>query len=224
MTLKGTEALKEKVLLWTKQAATTSSYQAVMHLGTQDRARKYKFKNGAFEFADPIVTTWPPPVQSSEWSFLKNLKLQDGPVPSADSASMDHAEDLRSSNYNHYSRYLTFEGIVLSDVEWRALLEVLSACDTDKGKVTREGVLSLARAFLLGGAPSTIVSQWKVDDNSAPHCMAALYAHMIAGQDVASELREAQVYMIGTSPFQVHQWAPFLVMGLGTVSPRPVGG
>lgn len=137
---------------------------------------------------------------------------------------MDYVEDLWSLNYNYYFCYLIFEGIVLLDVEWCVLLEVLSVCDIDKGKVICEGVFSLVCVFLLGGVFLIIVLQWKVDDNFVFYCMVVLYVYMIVGQDVVFELCEVQVYMIGISLFQVYQCLFFLVMGLGIVFFRLVGG
>jgi CHAT domain-containing protein len=83
--------------------------------------------------------------------------------------------------------------------------------------VKSEGTLNLARALLISGVPSTIVSKWKVDDESAPSLMTGLYRAMTHGMDVASALLASMMDMINKN-YCIHKWAPFVVMGLGTVT------
>jgi len=52
------------------------------------------------------------------------------------------------------SHVLTAEFISSSDPKWKAELVVLRACQTSRGKVTSEGVLSMARSFIIAGVPS----------------------------------------------------------------------
>ena len=52
-------------------------------------------------------------------------------------------------------------------------LVVLSGCQTGLGKNVRgEGLIGLTRGFLAAGAPSLVVSQWRVDDASTAALMA----------------------------------------------------
>ena len=46
----------------------------------------------------------------------------------------------------------------------RAGLVVLSACETRKGKVTKEGLLGLGQLLLQGGAATAFLTLWKVGD------------------------------------------------------------
>jgi len=55
----------------------------------------------------------------------------------------------------------------IRDLELRADLVTLSACDTGNGKLLgQEGIASLERAFLLAGAKAVIASLWTADDTS----------------------------------------------------------
>ena len=72
-------------------------------------------------------------------------------------------------------------------------LVVLSGCSTGLGKVTGDGILGLARAFLYAGTPSVVVSQWDVSDRATAFLMDRFYAGMQAGHGKARSLREAQM-------------------------------
>ena len=47
-----------------------------------------------------------------------------------------------------------------------AKLVVLSRCHSAQGKVSSEGVVSIARAFLSAGARSVLVALWSIDDEA----------------------------------------------------------
>ena len=51
----------------------------------------------------------------------------------------------------------------------------LSACNTGRGEINPEGVVGLARAFLVAGAAATVVSLWSVDDGSTAALMEHVY-------------------------------------------------
>lgn len=61
----------------------------------------------------------------------------------------------------------TLNGIELSDLDLEGKLIVLSACKTNDGKITPEGIYSLSRAFLQAGAACTIATLWSVGDDEA---------------------------------------------------------
>ena len=63
---------------------------------------------------------------------------------------------------------------------------VLSACDTAIGPTLgQEGVLNIARAFLLAGAQSVIMTLWAVSDATSMALMRRFYENLAAGRDVA---------------------------------------
>jgi CHAT domain-containing protein len=78
-------------------------------------------------------------------------------------------------------------------LDLRADLVVLSGCSTGLGKVTGDGILGLARAFLYAGTPTVVVSQWDVSDVATAFLMDHFYAELRAGQSKARALRHAQL-------------------------------
>jgi CHAT domain-containing protein len=74
---------------------------------------------------------------------------------------------------------------------------VLSACDTAVGPTLgQEGVLNIARAFLLAGARSVITTLWPVSDATATALMRRFYENLAAGRDAAEALTRSKVKVI----------------------------
>jgi CHAT domain-containing protein/tetratricopeptide (TPR) repeat protein len=74
---------------------------------------------------------------------------------------------------------------------------VLSACDTAVGPTLgQEGVLNIARAFLLAGARSVITTLWAVSDTTSTALMRRFYENLAAGQDVAEALTRSKATVI----------------------------
>src|SRR5581483_166817 len=60
-----------------------------------------------------------------------------------------------------------------------AELAVLSACETARGKFRfGEGLIGMSWAFLVAGAPTTVVSQWKVDSAATSRLMVSFHRHL----------------------------------------------
>jgi CHAT domain-containing protein len=74
-----------------------------------------------------------------------------------------------------------------------ARLVVLSACETDAGPIYNgEGVMGLARAFLVSGAHSVIGTQWPVGPTMAD-LMGEFYRQLAAGESPSPALRAAKL-------------------------------
>jgi CHAT domain-containing protein len=98
-------------------------------------------------------------------------------------------------------------------------LVVLSACETGTGRLEgQEGIMNLARAFLIAGAKSVVASLWQVDDRSTATLMGFFYEHLAAGLEVREALRQAQLDFIKQfgDRAQPYFWAGFEVIGDGT--------
>ena len=101
----------------------------------------------------------------------------------------------------------------LKDVE----LAVLSACDTERGRLmSGEGVESFSRAFLAAGARSTVTTLWRVPDATTASFMRVFYHHLQRGATRAEALRRAKLRFLKSDP---HYWAAFTLTGDGL---RPV--
>jgi CHAT domain-containing protein len=147
-----------------------------------------------------------------------------GPSASSDASPAQGSRSdfwMRSNKCDAYD--LKAGDIIDSKTKWRAELVVLSACRTSQGKITGEGVLSLARAFMIAGVPCVVASLWNVADQSTSDLMRRFYSLMRTGKlDVASALRSSMLDMLKPNkdrkgPFHVRDWAPFAVWGVPTL-------
>ncbi|HWE84690.1 MAG TPA: CHAT domain-containing protein [Terracidiphilus sp.] len=102
----------------------------------------------------------------------------------------------------------------LTNMEVRARLVILSACETDRGPITRgdEGV-GLTRTFLQAGAESVVSSLWKVSDESTALLMESLHAHLRLGELAPDALRHAELEVRQKFP-QPFYWAAFVATGV----------
>ncbi|MEM9244906.1 MAG: CHAT domain-containing protein, partial [Cyanobacteria bacterium P01_F01_bin.153] len=107
---------------------------------------------------------------------------------------------------------LTISEIFSSNLN--AQVAVLSACDTNSGQTSGEGVVSLARAFLKAGVPTVVASSWKVPDQQTRLLMEEFYDQLLAGKTYAEALRAAQLKVRAQFP-NPYYWAAFTVIGEG---------
>jgi len=111
----------------------------------------------------------------------------------------------------------------MMNLDLKAKLVVLSACDTARGRVTPgEGVIGMSWALFVAGCPTAVVSQWKVDSASTTELMLEFHKHLThasqgkRSMDVARALREAALKLM-RSPEYRHPfyWGGFIVVGAG---------
>jgi CHAT domain-containing protein/Tfp pilus assembly protein PilF len=112
----------------------------------------------------------------------------------------------------------------LMQLDLRAELAVLSACETARGRASAgEGMIGLTWAMFIAGVPSTVVSQWKVESASTRDLMLGFHSRLRtsskparAKMTKAEALRQAALKLMknpGTShPFY---WAGFVLVGDG---------
>ena len=94
---------------------------------------------------------------------------------------------------------------------------ILSACESGLGqRVTGEGVVGLAHAFLTAGAQSVLATLWRVDDQSSAQLMGGFHRSLARQGSAAQALRQAKLGLLrdaATShPFY---WAGFVLTGAG---------
>ncbi|MDQ3279782.1 MAG: CHAT domain-containing protein [Acidobacteriota bacterium] len=96
---------------------------------------------------------------------------------------------------------------------WHLNVVTLAACETSGGRVTSDGALSLARSFLLAGAPTVVSSTLPVDDELAAAFSKAFYrAFRRDGASRALSLATREVCTGHATPTRC--WAAFELLGL----------
>lgn len=108
----------------------------------------------------------------------------------------------------------------IMDMNLRADLAVLSACETANGKIAPgEGVIGLSWAFFVAGTRATLVSQWKINSDSTSKLMINFYKSLsTTGTETktktASAYRNAVVLMLKDARYR-HPffWAGFVLIG-----------
>ncbi|NJK73318.1 MAG: CHAT domain-containing protein [Microcoleus sp. SU_5_6] len=108
------------------------------------------------------------------------------------------------------SGLLTAEEIL--DLNLKADLVVLSACNTGMGRITGDGVIGLSRALIAAGASSAIVSLWAVPDAPTADLMVKFYQKLDRAGNKAQALRYAMLETMQQHP-NPRDWAAFTLIG-----------
>jgi hypothetical protein len=94
---------------------------------------------------------------------------------------------------------------------------VLSACNSGTGTLYHgEGLMSLARGFILAGASSVIKTSWEVNDEASAAIITRFYFHLSKGKPKDEAMRLAKLEYLKTSPpiySNPYYWAAYEVMG-----------
>ena len=98
------------------------------------------------------------------------------------------------------------------DLELNAELVVVSACDTGRGLVTRDGVVGLSRSLIAAGTPSVTLSLWEIYDNSTAILMQEFYSQLESNKNKAQALRLAMLKTKHEFPHPIN-WAAFTLIG-----------
>ena len=137
-------------------------------------------------------------------------------------AIMDEADPMNSRLLFYNDTTTLDDGLLyaheLYNMKLNADMVVLSACNTGQGQLAKgEGVMGISRAFAYAGTPSTIMSLWKVPDESTSKIMVAFYKHLKDGASKSEALRKAKLDYLDSviAPEQTHPyyWAGFILMG-----------
>jgi CHAT domain-containing protein len=128
------------------------------------------------------------------------------------------------NNENPLYSYLELNGGTLEarDVlalDLHASLVVLSACETARGELhSGEGVVGMAWAMMIAGAPSVVVSQWKVDSTGTTQLMVAFHRQLQADalKSKSTALRSAALALMRRPAYRhPFYWAGFELLGDG---------
>ncbi|MEM9824003.1 MAG: CHAT domain-containing protein, partial [Bacteroidota bacterium] len=81
-----------------------------------------------------------------------------------------------------------------------AQLAVLTACKTGSGTYKKgEGIISLARAFLMAGCPSVVTSLWYIGDEATSTINQSFYTYLAEGLTKDEALRRAKLDYLSNS-------------------------
>ncbi len=175
---------------------------------------------GTLQEAHAIAKSFPHATLASEGSFThaaaKDALLQHSAVHFATHGIVDPEAPLLSSVLTgpapgQSSHLFLYE---LTQMQLRAKLVVLSACDTNVGRLSKgDEVASLTRTFLLAGAETVVSSLWQVNDRSTALLMEGFYGGLRKGKGPAEALRDAALEVRKEYPHPFF-WAPFVVTGI----------
>ena len=103
----------------------------------------------------------------------------------------------------------------LLNLDLKADLVVLSACETARGRVgAGEGMIGLSWALFVASTPTAVVSQWKVDSASTTELMLEFHRNLLTPNSKAQSLRKAMLKMLASNEYKhPFYWAPFVVIG-----------
>jgi len=114
------------------------------------------------------------------------------------------------------------------NLQLKAGLAVLSACDTGTGELKRgEGIMSLARAFAYAGCPSMVMSLWSVPDQETGELMKYFYQELKTGISKDKALRQAKLHYLDVhsadrEDSHPYHWAAFV--SIGDMQAMEIGG
>lgn len=105
----------------------------------------------------------------------------------------------------------------LYNLQLKAQLAVLSACNTGKGRLHEsEGVINLARGFTYAGVPSIVMTLWEVEDKAGAEIMLNFYDNLRKGMQKDEALRQAKMDYLKQKPqFRAHPyfWSAYVLIG-----------
>lgn len=127
------------------------------------------------------------------------------------SSSLIFTRDNSSGGNYHLHNY------EIGQMNIQSPMVVLSACNTGNGKLySGEGLMSLARSFILAGVPSVVETLWPVEDISGSKIMGDFYKYLSLGEPKNKAMRMAKLdYINTTSPSFVNPrfWAAYTIVG-----------
>lgn len=108
----------------------------------------------------------------------------------------------------------------LKDLNLKADMVILSACDTARGKVSGgEGIIGMTWASFIAGSPTTVASQWKVESASTTDFMLEFHRQLLAKKRIskAEAMRRAALKLMRTPKYRhPSYWGAWVLVGDGS--------
>ena len=111
------------------------------------------------------------------------------------------------------------------ELDLRAQLAVLTACETGTGTADAEGVRSLGYSFAYAGCPSLVMSLWNIDEKVSSEIIARFYENLADGMPKHLALRQAKLDHLAVADDELalpYYWAGLVLVG--DVDPVRIGG
>ncbi|MBL7957060.1 MAG: CHAT domain-containing protein [Flavobacteriales bacterium] len=102
------------------------------------------------------------------------------------------------------------------ELDLRAQLAVLAACETGTGSDDGEGVRSLGYSFAYAGCPSLLMSLWSIDEKTSSEIIARFYEHLADGLPKHEALRRAKLDHLASADAETslpYYWAGLVLVG-----------
>ncbi|MCB9183345.1 MAG: CHAT domain-containing protein [Flavobacteriales bacterium] len=102
------------------------------------------------------------------------------------------------------------------ELDLRAQLAVLTACETGTGLNDGEGVRSLGYSFAYAGCPSLVMSLWSIDEKTSSEIIARFYEYLADGMPKHEALRKAKLGYLESASDELRQpyyWAGLILVG-----------
>ncbi len=160
--------------------------------------------------------------------FIGDKALKSNFINNAQEASLLHlAMHANLNNENPEMSYFSFTSNEennkmyleeLYSLNLNAKLAVLSACNTGKSNLEKpEGAISLQRAFVFAGVPTTVSSLWEVPDVETSKLIVSFYENLNRGQKKDQALRNTKLDYLKTTDDELLKhpfyWAGFVISG-----------
>ncbi|MCC7501390.1 MAG: CHAT domain-containing protein [Flavobacteriales bacterium] len=102
------------------------------------------------------------------------------------------------------------------EMDLRAQLAVLTACETGSGTADVEGVRSLGYSFVYAGCPSLVMSLWSIDEKVSSEIIARFYEYLADGLPKHEALRRAKLDHLNAATDELampYYWAGLVLVG-----------
>ena len=106
----------------------------------------------------------------------------------------------------------------MKDLDLKADMVILSACETARGKISNgEGMIGMTWAMFIAGTPTTVASQWKVESTSTTELMLEFHRQLLTGKVTKAEaLRRASLTLMKSVKYRhPSYWAGWVLVGDG---------
>jgi CHAT domain-containing protein/Tfp pilus assembly protein PilF len=135
---------------------------------------------------------------------------------------------LMFDTHNYSAEEAKLYNYEISLASIRSPMVVLSACNSGSGTLySGEGLMSLARGFILAGASSVIKTSWEINDEVSAGIITNFYNYLSEGKGKNEAMRLAKLYYLKNStpafknPFY---WAAYEVLGDNSSIVRNISG